>query len=148
MKAMEIHEPTTETQWRQYYDLRRSVLGTLEGGHPAGSEKDTLEEDSYHLMAVEADQCIGVGRVHFNHSAEGQIRYMAVDTDCRKQGVGLAILEALEIYLLRNATASVTLNANREAVGFYQKHGYEIIESEQVLSENIECVKMCKRLMR
>lgn len=144
---MEICEPSTDIQWQQYYDLRWQVL-RQETGHPKGSEKDDLEDDSCHLMAIEDDRCIGVGRVHFNHSSEGQIRYMAVAPDCRGRGVGLAIMEALEIYLLRNATATVVLNARKEAVGFYQKHGYDIIGEGHVLFGCIEHMKMRKQLMR
>ncbi|MHC4553522.1 MAG: GNAT family N-acetyltransferase [Planctomycetota bacterium] len=139
---MEICEPATENDWQQYYQLRESVLAPLHDH--SGTLKDDLEEDSYHLMAAEGNICIGIGRVHFNHSAEGQIRYMAVDPDWRGRGVGLAIMEALEIYLLRNATAVVVLNAHRDAVGFYEKHGYKTIEN---VDADV-CVKMCKQLMR
>ena len=146
LMGMEICEPSTKTQWQQYYDLRQRVLGTL-AGHSPELLKDSLEEDSYHLMVVEDGRCVGVGRVHFNHAAEGQIRFMAVDADCRERGIGRAILEALEIYLLRNATASVVLNAHSQAVGFYQKHGYAMTDDE-VSGQNVHCVKMCKQLMR
>ena len=147
LNDMEICEPNTDTQWQQYYDLRDRVLGPL-AGYSKELLRDLLEEDSYHLMAVEDGQCVGVGRVHFNHAAEGQVRFMAVDADYRQRGIGRAILEALEIYLLRNATASAVLNAHSQALGFYQKHGYAMVDADKAPGENTHCAKMVKKLMR
>ncbi len=143
---MEIREPNTENEWQQYYDLRWRVLREI-CNQPPGSEKDDLEDDSYHLMAIEDDRCVGVGRVHFNHSGQGQVRYMAVEADRRKQGIGSKILEALEIYLLRNASGSVILNARKEAVSFYERYGYHVTGPGHTLFGRIEHVKMSKRLM-
>ncbi|MBC8379595.1 MAG: GNAT family N-acetyltransferase [Planctomycetes bacterium] len=143
---MEIREPNNEQEWEQYYDLRWCVLREM-CDQPPGSEKDDLEEDSYHLMATEEGKCVGVGRAHFNHGSEGQIRCMGVDVDCRGKGIGTKILEALEIYFLRNATGSVILNAHKEAVGFYQRYGYQVTGEEPLLFGAVEHVKMCKRLM-
>ncbi|MHC5082860.1 MAG: GNAT family N-acetyltransferase [Planctomycetota bacterium] len=143
---MEICEPKTDEQWQAYYGLRWRVLRQM-CDQPVGSEKDELEDDAYHLMAVDQDQCVGVGRVHFHHLGLGQIRYMAVEKDWRGQGIGLKILQMLEIYLLRNETASVILNARKEAVGFYEKHGYQVVEEGPLLFGQIEHVKMQKRLM-
>ena len=143
---MEIREPNTENEWQQYYDLRWRVLREM-CNQPVGSEKDDLEEDSYHLMAIENGVCVGVGRAHFNHADQGQIRYMAVDADWRNQGIGLRILQLLEIYLLRNAAGTVVLNARTDAVGFYQKHGYQVDGDGPLLYGQIAHKKMRKRLM-
>ena len=143
---MEIRDPNTENEWQQYYDLRWRVLREM-CNQPVGSEKDDFEDDSYHLMAVEDDVCVGVGRAHFNHADQGQIRYMAVDADWRGQGIGLRILQLLEIYLLRNSAGTVVLNARTEAVGFYQKHGYVIAGDGPLLFGQIAHKKMQKRLM-
>ena len=35
---------------------------------------------------------IGVGRLHFVNIKESQIRYMAVDKNFRKKGVGLSLI--------------------------------------------------------
>lgn len=144
---MDIREPNTEHDWQQYYDLRRLVLRSGIGAS-MGSEKDNLEDDSYHLMATEGDRCIGVGRAHFNHSTEGHIRFMAVAADCRGRGIGRALMEGLEIYLLRNAAAAAVLDARKEAVGFYRKHGYEVVDETGVWLGDIEHFKMRKQLMR
>ena len=143
---MEIREPNTENEGQQYYDLRWRVLREM-CNQPVGSEKDDLEDDSYHLMAIDNDTCVGVGRVHFNHADQGQIRYMAVEPDWRNKGIGLQILQQLEIYLIRNAAGTVVLNSRAEAVGFYEKHGYEITGDGPLLYDQVAHTKMQKRLM-
>lgn len=144
---MEIREPTTENDWRQYYQLRTAVLSALHG-HFVESLKDALEEDSFHLMAVAGERCVGVGRAHFNHSTEGRIRFMAVDAEYRGRGIGRSLIEGLEVYLLRNSVAASVLNARKEAMGFYRKHGYELVDEDELLRGDVELFKMRKPLMR
>lgn len=144
---MEIREPISESEWQQYYELRWRVLRE-QWGQPRGSEKDGLEDAGYHLMAIEDGRGIGVGRAHFNHSGEGQIRYMAVDPLWRGRGVGRSVIERLEIYLLRNAVGAAVLTARKDAVGFYEKLGYYSVSEGPVLFGCIEHVNMRKQLMR
>ena len=67
---------------------------------------------------------IGVGRLHFVNTKESQIRYMAVDKNFRKKGVGNAIVHNLEIHSLNNYRNKIILNARENAVIFYSKLGY------------------------
>ena len=67
---------------------------------------------------------IGVGRLHFVNIKESQIRYMAVDKNFRKKGVGNAIVQNLEMYSLNNDRNNIILNARENAVIFYSKLGY------------------------
>ena len=39
---------------------------------------------------------IGVGRLHFVNTKESQIRYMAVDKNFRKKGVGIQLFRILK----------------------------------------------------
>ena len=67
---------------------------------------------------------IGVGRLHFVNIKESQIRYMAVDKNFRKKGVGNAIVHKLEIHSINNYRNKIILNARENAVIFYSKLGY------------------------
>ena len=69
-------------------------------------------------------EIIGVGRLHFVNAKESQIRYMAVDKNFRKKGVGNAIVQNLEMYSLNNDRNNIILNARENAVIFYSKLGY------------------------
>ena len=60
--APTLVEAVSPEQLEHYYDLRWRIL-RAPWKQPRGSEKDILEEDSYHLMVVDAKQrVIGVGR--------------------------------------------------------------------------------------
>ena len=67
---------------------------------------------------------IGVGRLHFVNIKESQIRYMAVDKNFRKKGVGNKIVQNLEMHSVNNYRNKVILNARENAVIFYSKLGY------------------------
>ena len=66
-------------------------------------------------------EIIGVGRLHFVNTKESQIRYMAVDKNFRKKGVGNAIVHKLEIHSTNNHRNNIILNARENAVIFYSK---------------------------
>ena len=91
-----IKQPETEKEFEAYYDLRWSILREP-WQQPKGSEKDDLENESFHVMACdEKNKVVGVGRLHFNNKIEAQIRYMAVAAEYTKKGTGKLILETLE----------------------------------------------------
>ena len=76
-------------------------------------------------MAVNnKEEIIGVGRLHFVNTKESQIRYMAVDKNFRKKGVGNAIVHKLEMHSINTHRNKIILNARENAVIFYSKLGY------------------------
>jgi len=139
-----IKQPETEKEFEAYYDLRWYVLREPWQA-PKGSEKDELENNSFHVMACdENDKVIGVGRLHFNNNDEAQIRYMAVSPEYEKQGVGTFILEALEEHAIENNCKTIMLHARENALGFYQKKGYELLGKSHLLFDSIQHYKMAK----
>ena len=66
-------------------------------GEARGTEVDELEDSTTHIAAFdEARRLIGVGRLQPVEGALGQVRYMAVEPECRSQGVGQAMIAELE----------------------------------------------------
>ena len=142
---MIITEPKTEEEFEQYYDLRWRIL-RQPWNQPHGSEKDEKEEESIHIIVVHNDQVIGCGRGHFNSPIEAQIRYMAVEENFQGKGVGTKILKALEQRLIKKGAKIIILNSRENAVKFYQKHNYKIIEKGSILFDVIEHFKMGKEI--
>ena len=143
---MIIDEPKTEEQFQEYYELRWSILRKhLEQAR--GSEKDEFENEAIHVMAVDMDKIIGVGRGHFVTSEQAQIRYMAVDINNRGKGIGSLILKDIEKKLKANGAKKVFLNSRDSAVDFYKRHGYKIIAKGQLLFGIIEHFRMEKDLL-
>ena len=142
---MIIKEPETKEEFEQYYDLRWKIL-RKPWKQPRGSEKDEQENDSIHIMVIQNDNIIGCGRGHFNSPTEAQIRYMAVEDEFQGEGVGSKILKTLERKLKEKGARVIILNSRENAVKFYQKHNYKIIEKGNILFGVIEHFKMRKEV--
>ena len=141
---MKIISPVSNDDFEKYFDLRWRVL-RKPWNQPRGSEKDELEEQSYHLMAIDDQQkIIGCGRLHFTTDSHAQIRYMAVAPEYGKRGIGKKILEQLEAYAAQNKAKEITLQARENAVEFYLKAGYSLIEKSHLLFGCIQHFKMNK----
>ena len=67
-----IKQPKTEKEFEAYYDLRWRVLREP-WQQLKGSEKDELENESFHIMACdENNNIVGVGRELAVEAAEGR----------------------------------------------------------------------------
>lgn len=142
---MIISEPNTDQQFKEYYELRWSLL-RKHLAQAKGSEKDEFENDAIHVMAVDTDKIIDVGRGHFIASDQAQIRYMAVEENHRRKGVGTLILKDIENKLKAKGAKKIILNSRDSAVDFYKQNGYRIIAKGHVLFGKIQHYKMEKLL--
>jgi predicted GNAT family N-acyltransferase len=143
---MDIRAPATPEEFARYYAFRHRLLRGP-WGQPPGSERDKLEGQARHLMVTaEAGNVIGVGRLHFNSPEEAQVRYMAVDEDCRGQGIGRRILTALEEQAHTAGVRRIVLDARKPAERFYVKHGYRTLGEAHTLFGRIAHVRMEKTL--
>ena len=143
---MDIREPQSTEDFRQYYELRWKIL-RAPWKQPRGSERDAQDGDSIHLMMVDEDlKVAGVGRLHFNTIREAQIRYMAIDTGRQRRGLGSRLLAALETRARELGAVRVVLDARETALRFYCKHGYRTVGPGHMLFNSIAHVKMEKEL--
>ena len=136
---MKILEPTSD-EMKEYYHLRWKILREPLGLEE-GTEKDDLEDVSYHLMIVDDCSVLGVGRVHFiinNLIKKAQIRYMAIDQKIQKKGYGSLLLKELENIALKNDVNHIFLHARESAISFYLKNGYKKIKRSHILLNTIQ----------
>jgi ribosomal protein S18 acetylase RimI-like enzyme len=145
---MQILMPDTDTDFARYYDLRWRIL-RAPWGQPRGSERDDLEASSWHSMACLSGRIpVGVARLHLNHPAQAQIRYMAVEEDCRHHGIATALAQALELQARELGVTEIVLQARDEALGFYARLGYEVTGPAHVLYGSIHHTAMRKPLSK
>ena len=141
-----IIQPKTEDEFKSYFKLRWKLL-RAPWNQPEGSEIDEIEEQCFHLMAVEeGSNVIGVARLQFNSESEAQIRYMAVARSHERQGIGRELINALENHAATTAHSKIVLDAREPAVRFYQKSGYQILEKSYLLFDEIQHFRMSKTL--
>ena len=142
----EIRQPQTEDEFKSYLLLRWQLL-RAPWNQPQGSEVDDIEDQCFHLMAVNEDQeVIAVARLQFNSESEAQIRYMAVAGSYQGQGIGRRLIKTMEQHAGDTACRKIVLDAREAAVGFYQRLGYDIDEKSYLLFEQIQHFRMSKAL--
>ena len=142
---MILSQPKTEKEFQQYYNLRWRIL-RKPWGQPEGSERDSSDENYYHIMAIIDKTIAGVARLEFPERGLAQLRYMAVDIEFQGNGIGRKIVEHMEQYSKDNNAHEIFLNARENAVGFYEKLGYKITAKSYLLFDSIQHYKMVKTL--
>ena len=142
-----VVEPVTKREWQDYYQLRWKIL-RHPWQQPKGSEKDDLEAESIHRMAVAKNKVIGVGRLHLIDRSTAQIRFMAVDPDYHNEGVGSKVLEELEFSITDKSVTKICLHSREAAIEFYRKHGYHVMQRSFVLYGEIPHYKMEKLFIK
>ena len=143
--TIRIKPPGSPEEFKQYFKLRWKIL-RAPWGEPEGSEVDEIEDDCFHVMALREDMTVGVGRLQYNTHDEAQIRHMAVDEACERNGIGRMIVDALEQEAANNAVQTIVLDAREPAVGFYEKLGYRVKTKSYVLFDQIQHYRMVKQL--
>ena len=143
---IKIKQPITEDDFKSYYQLRWQLL-RAPWSQPEGSEVDDIEDQCFHLMAVDDNnEVIAVARLQFNSDDEAQIRYMAVAGTYEKQGIGHELINTMEAYAGESARRKIVLDAREPAVGFYQKLGYTVVEKSYLLFDEIQHYRMMKTI--
>ena len=144
---MKIIEPTTAEEFKKYYNLRYEVL-RKPWLQPKGSERDEEEETSLHRMIIDEPngKAVAVGRLQFNTIEEAQIRYMAVSDDYQGMGYGSKIVKVLDNIAREKGSRKIILQSRENAVKFYEKNGYKIIEKSYLLFDEIQHWLMEKEL--
>ena len=115
--------PSSSKEFEEY-DLFRWEILRKPIGKSIQSLKDKYEDSSYHLIGVIDNKIIACGRLHFNSDNEAQIRYMAIDENFQRKGIGVKIIELLEAEAKKKQVSKIVLNARDHVLGFYIKSGY------------------------
>jgi len=144
---VKIIEPNSSAEFEQYYNLRYEVL-RKPWLQPKGSEKDDGDKSSIHRMIIDESngKAVAVGRLQFNTSEEAQIKYMAVSDNYQLKGYGNIIVKTLEDIALNKGIRNIILQARENALKFYWKNGYEIIEKSYLLFDEIQHWLMVKKI--
>jgi putative acetyltransferase len=100
------------------------------------------------LVAVVDDEVVGFAELA---KEVGEVRAVYVRPDRIRQGVGSALLEALEAAARHEGLARLDLRATINAIPFYERHGYVSGKPELAVVRGgvqLPCVGMHKHLSR
>ena len=119
--------PQTQAEFEQLFLLRWEILRKPWGLLP-GTEQDNEETSSVHraVFDFEKDKFLACGRIQESGENAAQVRYMAVGLDFQGEGFGLEVLRSLEQVALKAKWKYIFLNARENALGFYEKCGYQV----------------------
>ncbi len=130
------------------YELRWKLL-RKPWNQPKGSEKDDKEGDSIPFVILLDGKIVGTARFQNNDNAEGQIRYLAIEDEFQRKGLGSKLIKYIELFALEKGSKYIKINARKKTAGeFFKRLGYEIIGEGPFLFNEIEHYIMRKELKK
>lgn len=141
-----LKQPESNEEFKQYYHLRWKILRSP-WNQPEGTEIDTIEDQCFHLIAVDScKKVVGVSRLQFNSDSEAQIRYMAVAKEFERRNIGRALIKEMEQHARLSMRKNILLNARESAIPFYKNVGYKVHSKSYLLYGTIQHYRMFKSL--
>lgn len=146
--ALEIVSITTQEQLKEALQIRKEVF--VEEQHVPLEEEidgyDQLGDQVHHLLVFEGDRAVATARLIYYDDATAKLQRIAVLKEDRSKGYGRVILLALEQRARELGLRFALLDAQCQALGFYEKLGYITISDEPFDDAGIPHVRMQKEL--
>lgn len=148
--AYELVEVRAQADWRAYHNIRRTVL--FEGRGRFGIYSEAREEEyksCNHSLLLKLDG-IGIGTTRLDElgAGRGVVRLVAIRQGLQRCGHGRQLSAMVEELAIRLDIGILYVNAARDAVGFYEKMGWQPFSWDPGELRNIaeDCMQMIKRL--
>ena len=140
----ELRPPRSDEEWRVFHAIRRRVLFENRGKGERYSENhpDDSQPGNHPLVLFYRDEIIGVMRLDVSDSV-AWLRRVAIREDLQRVGHGRVLLKLAEAFAKEQGCDELRTNAAVEAVGFYERGGYE---RDLEASPPPNSVRMWKRL--
>ena len=143
---MKVTEPQSEEEFEKYYHLRWEIL-RKPWGWERGSEVTDDEDKCVHAMICDENKnVLAVCRLQMNSDDTAQIRFMGVKDDMQGKGLGKKIIHYLENKAREKRAKKIILQARENALDFYKKMDYSVIEKSHLLWGAIQHYLMEKKL--
>ena len=144
--SLKIIEPRSVEEFESYFQLRWEIL-RKPWGQPKGSERDESDSAGFNRMVLnEKGHPIGVGMLLINSVQEAQIRFMAVSENYQGMNVGTLLIDCLESIASDYKCSHIILQSRENAVKFYEKSGFKVVEKSYLLFGEIQHFLMQKDL--
>lgn len=130
-RIRDVHVASIEALGRQGYN-NEQVGAWARGRSPTDYPLESNE--TYVIVAERDGQVVGFGWMkpdadeYVRPAVDGEITAVYVHPSVARRGVGSRIYEALESHAERENVDSLGLWASRNAVPFYESHGYERVD--------------------
>ncbi|SFA78227.1 MULTISPECIES: GNAT family N-acetyltransferase [unclassified Bacillus (in: firmicutes)] len=125
---MNVKAVTNPDQLEEAFAIRKTVF-VEEQQVPMEEEIDEYENDCTHFVLYEEGKPIGAGRFR-ELDDYGKVERICVLKENRHGGSGKAIMEAIENFAVKEGFKKLKLNAQTQAIPFYEKLGYQAVSDE------------------
>lgn len=98
------------------------------------------------MCVNEGNEILGVCRLQFNSPAEAQLRFMGVKENTQGLGIGRKLMEYAEAKAKEKGAKTLVLQARENALEFYKKCNYTLMEKTFLLWGQIQHYLMSKAL--
>jgi predicted GNAT family N-acyltransferase len=136
---MEVRPAAAQAEVDAALALRERVF-VGEQGVTVAADRDGLDPQALHIVALEDGRLVGTCRLVFDGDL-ARLGRMAVEPDLRGRGIGASILETAERAARERGSARVRLHAQTAARSLYERAGYEP-RGDTFMEEGIEHVTM------
>ena len=116
-------------EYRQMVKLRDDMLRKPLGLGFSESELES-EKDNMLIAAFEDEDILGCCMLVEENPTTVRLRQMAVLNDLQGKGIGRALMNFAENLARDRGYKILSMHARKNAVGFYEKMGYEITSDE------------------
>jgi predicted GNAT family N-acyltransferase len=122
------------------FEVRRQVF-VEEQGISREMEFDGLDDETIHVVVMDAGRVIGAARVRFLDDSQAKIERMAILKPFRRKGIGTGMVSFLLGDLRKRQVKHVVLHAQHDVVPFYRSCGFEEV-GEPFWEAGIKHLKM------
>lgn len=119
----------TEQEKELAFDIRKKVF-VEEQGIPVHLEIDEFDQTATHFVVLEDDEPIAAARIREIEPNVGKIERVCVLSIHRRKHLGVLLMNALENYAKQNGWKKLKLNAQTNAIPFYEKLAFQVNSPE------------------
>jgi predicted GNAT family N-acyltransferase len=139
----EVRAASSSSEIDEALELRRRVFVGHQGV-TLEADRDGLDPEATHIVAVDGGQVVGTCRLVFDDGL-ARLGRMAVEDDWRGRGLGAAILAEAEAQARAAGSTRIRLHAQVAARSLYERGGFEV-KGEEFMEEGIPHLTMEKLL--
>lgn len=119
----------TEKEYEDAINIRRRVF-VEEQDVPLHLELDEYDSEAVHFVVYDEDTPFGAGRIRVIEPGIGKVERVCILPSYRGQKLGNLIMQCMEDYSFSAGITKLKLNAQSQAITFYEKRNYTINSPE------------------
>lgn len=119
----------TEKEYEDAINIRRKVF-VEEQDVPVHLELDEYDAEAVHFVAYDEDTPFGAGRIRITEPGIGKVERVCILPSYRRKKLGNLLMQCMEDYSISAGITRLKLNAQSQAIPFYDKRNYTISSPE------------------